>query len=314
MAYKDVGRTPPYSQDATQIEAASSGQDLFHIVNHIDPQYRCGIDQSVNHFFAVSATENNTFVNITSPELSRTVMLNRHDTFSEIAPDPQSELLGFTVKSSAPVTVVSGNLCTRNDGGSLAVGTYVSSQRSVSQYGTDYIVPGIKAPWNSGYDVQVVASQNATIVDVDGDVHVLNEGDVIAEKFSGRRTPTHVMCSLPCNVVQFTIGYQHYTGQFMISVLPPGDFYRKAVFTTYDVTEIIHITIVVDSPTPVDDLILDGESFAPEWIAYGDYTYATADVDRGYHVMTSVGSRFALYTYAHTERYSGGYGLAILPQ
>ena len=239
--------------------------------------------------------------------------LDLHDTYSEITENNAIELTGYTISSSAPVTIISGNLCTWNYvGSSSSDGTYISSQRPIAQYSYEYIVPNIQAPQNSGYDVYVVASRDETTVYIDDSSYSISKGELIAEKFPGKTTPTQVVCSLPCNVLQFTLGRSGYDGLFVMTIVPTTEFYFSASFTTSEDSIPFYITVIVDSPTPVIDLVLDGVVFSPSWFVFVNYTYATAEVSQGPHVMSATQSQFALYTYAHTGYGAGGYGYAVL--
>ena len=165
------------------------------------------------------------------------------------------------------MTVVSGNLCTYAYVGSRssASGTYISSQTPVAHYGYEYIVPNIQAPQNSGYDVYVVASRDETTVYIDDTNYSISEGELIAEKFPGKTTPTQVVCSLPCDVVQFTLGFYNYDGLLMMNIVPTTEFYFNASFTTFEDSISFYVTVIVDSPTAVTDLMLDGLAFSPDW-------------------------------------------------
>ena len=302
----------PYLQDETEIESVSSTQTSFYIVNHIDSIDFCG-SAYTEQYFGISASQDGTLVKITSAETKQFLTLNLHDTYSEIAEDNRVDFSGFHVSSSAPVTLLSGKICAENTVANPAVsGSYISSHRPVDQYSTEFIVPVISLPLGSGYDVHVVASRNNTVVDIDSDVHHLDEGEVIISQCPHRVTAASVFCSLPCNVVQFSKGLWAYDGLFMISVLPTEDFYSSAVFTTSQSNGPFYITVVVDSPTAVTDIMLDGSSFSPVWTVFGNYTYAQELVSQGYHGMTSTDSRFAVYTFSHTGYNAGGYGYAVL--
>ena len=302
----------PELQDAAQIESVSSTQTSFYIVNHID-RIDCGRSAYTEQYFGISVSQNGTLVNITSPENTQSLTLNLHETYSEITEDYRVDFSGFHVSSSAPVTLLSGNICAENTvSGAVIAGSYISSHRPVDQYSTEFIIPAIVAPSGSGYDVHVVASRNNTVVTMNSDTHHLDEGEVIISQFPYRVTAASVLCSLPCNVVQFSKGLWDYDGLFMISVLPTEKFYSSAVFTTSQSSDPFHITIIVESPTAVTDIVLDGASFSPVWTVFGNYTYAQEIVSQGSHKMTSTDSRFALYTYSHTGYRAGGYGYAVL--
>ena len=312
VAYVDTYFIPQSHNDATVIPLVSPSQTAFHIVNHIDALYVCNAVFR-NDFFAISASQDGTIVTVSSPTFASSFDLNRHQTYSQIAENNEIELSGVKITASAPVTVVSGNLCTYNYVGPSTLGTYITGQRPVDQYGTQYVVPAIKAPRNSGYDVHVIASLDNTHVDIDGQQVLLNEDERFVQAFPSKINETLVTCSLPCNVVQFTKGYHNYDGMFGIDVTPTNEFYHDALFSTSEEDVDHHITVVVDSPTAVGDILLDGALFDPTWSAPGDVIYATADVGKGSHVMSSTESRFTVYVYAHGGSTGGGYGFAVLP-
>ena len=300
--------------DASEIESVASSQTSFYVLNHIVSLVECDPD-FVSQFFGISASQGGTIVNITSPEIQTSVTLNLHKTYSVIAEDTSINLAGYHVSSSAPITVISGNLCSINPWDETnTLGSYISNHRPVDQYNTEFLVPGIEAPFSSGYDVHVVASKSGTVVNIDSDIHDLDEGEVIVVQFPDRTTPASIACSLPCNVVQFSKGHLRSDGLFMISVLPTTDFYTSAVFSTGQLNNPFHITVVVESSTAVNDLVLDGIIFSPEWSLHENYIYAHETVSQGYHKMTSSESHFALYTYSHTGVLAGGYGYAVRPK
>ena len=312
LAYIDSINTPQIYQESAWIQSVASYQTSFYITNQVNTPQKCG-SSGRNNFFGISSTEDDTIIVITTPNYdSYSLSLDLHDTYSEIAEDNAIELTGYTINSSAPVTVVSGNLCTLNYvGSSSSGGTYISSQRPIAQYSYEYIIPNIQAPQNSGYDVYVVASRDETTVYIDDISYSISEGELIVEKFPGKTTPTQVVCSLPCDVVQFTLGYSNYDGLFMMNIVPTIEFYFNATFTTSEDSNPFYITVIVDSPTAVTDLNLDGVAFSPAWIVFGNYTYATAEVSEGSHVMSATESLYALYTYGHTGYAGGGYGYAV---
>ena len=311
LTYIDTYHAPQIFQDKTPIQPVMANQKSYYIINQINAPFQCDNGYR-NEFFGISATEDDTVMMITKPDNSSySVSLYLYEVYSEIADNNAIELTGYMISSSAPVTVISGNLCTYV-GFDSSVGTYISAQLPVAQYKTKYVVPNIQAPQNSGYDVYVVASVDGTTANIDEDVYDLNKGDVIVETFPGRTTPCRVSCSHPCNVSQFTLGRRHSDGLFMMSILPTGSFYSSAPFTTSEESGPFYITVIVDNPTPVTDLVLDEAPFSPSWSVFGSCTYATAEVSQGPHVMEATQSEFVIYTYAHTGNWAGGYGYAVL--
>ena len=295
--------------DATLVPPVSSVSTSFVIANHVSLRQFCSPANRYD-FIAIASSVDNTSVTVTPPMSSTSsFVLNRLETYS----DDANSLSGTKIDSSAPITVVSGTLCTANNvGDSLAFGTYISSERPVAKYSTQYVVPAIKAPQNSGYDVHVVASADGTIANIQGQDTEIDENEIFVQAFAFKTNSTLVTCSLPCNVKQFTKGYANSDGNFAINVIPSNEFYTRATFNTLEENMDHHITLVVDSSTPVSDVLLDGVLFDPVWSTVGDFIYATADVDEGYHVITSTESLFAVYTYGHSGILAGGYGYEVL--
>ena len=126
----------PCYQDASEIESAALGQTSFYILNHI---ISCNPNIRGCQFFGISALQSGTVVNITSPETQLSLTLDLHETYSELAED----LTGYHVSSSAPVTVISGNLYATNPQVS-SLGSYISSHRPVDQYSTEFLAPAIE--------------------------------------------------------------------------------------------------------------------------------------------------------------------------
>ena len=313
LAQIDSFYTPQEYMDATEISPISGTQLSYHVVNHVNAPTSCATGFR-NDFFAVSSSEDNTTVTVTSPtDSSSSYVLNRFETYSEIAEYGFIELSGYKIESSAPVTLVAGNLCTYNYADVASTGTYITSHRPVDKYGIQYVVPSIEAPRNSGYDVHVVASMDDTTVNIDGQVVVLQADDILIKEFYYLSEATLVNCTFPCNVIQFSKAYDNYNGMFAIDVIPTDEFYTRATFTTSQELTGQYVTVIVDSATPVGDILLDGVVFDPVWSTAEGFTYATADVEKGYHLMNSTASRFAVYTYAHALSEGGGYGFAVLP-
>ena len=212
------------------------------------------------------------------------------------------------------MTLVTGYLCAFSSGYSNG-GTYISSHIPVEEYSTEYVAPYLLQPSFTGYDIHVLAVNDGTRVTALDNDYIVNSGEALYLHFGGRGEITKIQCSLPCNVVQYTIGLSGNTAMFMTTVLPTEKFGTEAYFTTTQNSYDFHISVVVDSPTPVDDLFLDGQPFTPQfWYESGNYTYTAVDISGGSHAMTSSGSRFALYTYSHFGVESGGYGYLALPE
>jgi hypothetical protein len=307
-AYNDIYFSPARNTDSFEIPPVSPSQTAFHVVNHVNAPEFC-YSFHFNEFFAISASQDNTLVNVTTPNATFSLSLNRFDTFSQIA--FAGDTVGFSgskVVSSRPVSVVSGNLC---EFASQESGTFITRQRPVEEYSLNYLVPAIEAPGSSGYDVHVVASEPDTLVSIDGQDTILQRDEIKVQSLQGKTSATSVSCSRPCNVLQFTNGLDFSDGLFAINVIPDNEYYSHAVFSTSEEDIVHRITVVVESASPVGDIVLDGESFEPDWSTLGDFTYATAVVGAGYHEIDASDSHFAVYTYAHSG-YGGGYGYAVL--
>ena len=103
VAFRDTAF--PFLLDATEIEHVLLTQTSFYILNHNTASVECTSGYT-NQVYCISASQDGTVVNVTSPETVRSVTLNMYDTYSEIAEDSRADLSGFHVSSSGPITLL----------------------------------------------------------------------------------------------------------------------------------------------------------------------------------------------------------------
>ena len=225
---------------------------------------------------------------------------------------------GTQINSNKPINVMAGNLCVGNPSvGDTAAGIYASSIPGSESVGQQYIVPRITNEDANppGFSVGVVATEDDTIVESDGVIRSLDQGEAAMFEYSLIDRSVFVNCSRKCLTTQYAKRINHVSGLFMQHMLPDHDFYTRAYFTTLDAYSTSFLSLVVKGESTVDGLYLNGESLQHlTWSpAYG---YSTADmaISSGvYELEAEDGRPFAAYIYFHLRNNGGGAGYAMLP-
>ena len=119
----------------------------------------------------------------------------------------------------------------------------------------------------TGYSVGVVATEDDTNVESDGEVKTLNWGESATFEYLELDRSIFVTCSKPCLVTQYSKGQQDRNSMFMQAILPENEFSTSALFTTLDDYYESYLSLVLKGESPGDDLYLNGES-----LGYLDWT------------------------------------------
>ena len=273
----------------------------------------CNSGSNYNQFYLVTSFYDNTSVNITQQDgTTYHVDLPTFGTFTQKTQDGEDHLaIGTKIISSKPVNVISGDLCAMDP--SLWFGTYLSSIPESTSLSKEYVVPKlISETSNPGYTLTIIATEDNTIVDSDGSVRILDEGEAAMFNYFGRSI--FVNCSKPCLVAQTARSELNKHGSFMQTMLAESDFSTFAFFTTPDLYPTSFLTLVVEGDSPGKDIYLNGASLESlDWTAIGGFSSAEMSLDHGvYELYSTDGRLFAAYVYQHTMSYTGGLGYALL--
>ena len=220
--------------------------------------------------------------------------------------------IGTQINSSKPINVISGNLCTKIPSSSW-YGIYLSSIPDTTSLSKEYIVPKlISQTIDPDYTVTIVATEDNTFVDSDGDVRILDEGEAAIFDFDVARS-IFVNCSTACLVAQTATYQEHEHGDFMQTMLSEADFSTYAFFTAPDPYPRSFLSLVVKGESPGDDIFLSGTSLGSlSWTAINGYSSAEMSLDYGMYELYSMDSRpFAAYVYQHLMWRSAGVGTTI---
>ena len=285
-------------------ETSRHYNDMYQVPNHIrknntyftssHPGHSYCHTSYTKQFYLITSFCDATYIQIiqqdgTTYELDLPIF----GTFVQRTTDRHDHLaMGTKITSNKPINVVSGNLCVYNLGGGTHdyPWAYVSSIPSVSLIGQQYIVPNIihKDMNSAGYSLAVVATENDTIVESNGEFETLDEGETALFEYPLIDRSITVNCSRNCLVVQYsklmhvTPSSTYVTGLFMHNVLLENDFSTSALYTTLDEYPTSYISLVVKGESPGDDLYLNGTPLGNlSWTPITGYSTAELAMPRG---------------------------------
>ena len=315
-------------------EFFSYHNDVYMVPNHIrqnntyftssHPGHtNCGSTRT-KQFYLVTSFYDNTSIQVLQQDGTTFELdLPTFGTFVQRTTDSGDYLaMGTQITSDKPINVVSGKLCVYNQGGGGTNyrGTYISSMPPVESLGQQYIVPNIihQTIDSAGYSIAVVATEDDTSVESNGDFETLHQGETALFEYPLIDRSIAVNCSRNCLVTQYSKHmYQSPFdfGLFMQNILPENDFTTFALFTTLDVYPTSYISLVVTGESPGDDLYLNGTSLGYlNWTAINGYSTAELAIPSGVYELDSIDDRpYAAYVYFHNNHAGGGAGYAILP-
>ena len=265
-------------------------------------------------FYLITSFYDNTSVNITQQDgITYHLVLPEFGSFVQKTLDHDDHLaIGTKIISSKPINVISGNLCTINP--SSWFGTYLSSIPETTSLSKEYIVPKlISDTTDPGYTVTIIAIEDNTVIESDGDVRILDAGEAAIFDYYINRS-IFITCSEPCLVAQTAKSLNNEHGNFMQTMLAESDFSTSAFFTTPDLYPTSFLSLVVKGESPGNDIYLNGASLGSlDWTAINGFSSAEMSLDYGvYELQSTDGRPFAAYIYQHMKSISGGAGYALL--
>ena len=225
-----VYRGDHWYSDAYTVPSRPSNSSVYFTTAYITDN-PCDSNRE-KEFYLVASFYDDTFVSVIQQDgVTYEVELPRFGTFLQTTTDANDHLAsGTMITSSKPISVISGNLCTKNRG---STGMYASNIPSLETLGQVYVVPRIISGFNldRGFSVSVVATANNTLVESDGEVQSLDQGHTAIFEYPDLARSILVNCSETCLVAQysksnFVTGF----GMFMFHVLPNNEFITSAYF------------------------------------------------------------------------------------
>ena len=286
-----------------------------------DNRNECGAAGYWKQFYLITSFYDDTTVTVTFQDgRMKTVNLPEFGTYTEVTSSNSDRLAsGTKVTSSKPVNVVWGNPCRWNATEGALAGSYVSSIPAKHILGRKYVIPRILPPEDStpaGFYVQVTATEDDTVVNVDGHlVKVIDEGEIVEHDFVNEMV--FITCSTDCLVVQFSKAATFSSHRiFMQHILPTEDFMTSTYFSTVDnKDQSPYLSIVVQGKTNGNDLLLNGTSLGHlEWNYLNGYCTSELLIEPGVYMLESTEGRlFAAYVYSHDSSPRGGSAYAVLP-
>ena len=285
-----------------------------------DNDRACG-SSGFKEFYLITSFQDETSVDVVQQDgTSFALELTTFGTFTQTTTDPDNHLATATkIASNKPINVISGNLCIYNYASGSAPGavTYASFIPPVESLGQQYIVPKIinEDDPPPGFSLTIVATENNTVVESDGDMYLLNRGETAVLEYAYKDQSIFVNCSDSCLVTQFSKAIADQSGAFMQFMLPEHDFSTSAYFTTLDVQPMSFLSIVIQGESPGDDVYLNGTSLGYlTWTPVNGYTTTELPIPHGaYHLESEDGRPFAAYIYFHLKHAGGGAGYSLLP-
>ena len=311
-----VYRSTDFFNDVYQIPNLRMDSDSFLTTAYIGNDSSCA-SIYYKEFYLVASFHNNTMVNITQRDGTHYELeLSEYATFSQKTLDFDDHLAsGTRILSSKPVSVISGNLCIINSITGTH-GTYASTMPSLASLGEHYVLPKIISNDDSpaGFSVSVVATENNTVVESEGDVRSLNEGETAIFEFEYQNRSIVVNCSQACLVAQYSKTWSLTYGLLMLHGLPEHQFYTSAFFSDLQVFPPTYISLVVKGEEPGDDLFLNGDSLGYlSWSPLDGFSSAELSLSSGNQEIVSVNGRpFVAFIYGHSYSERGA-GYTFLP-
>ena len=230
--------------------------------------------------------------------------------------------MGTVIISTKPINVVSGTTCVYNneDWPNNKRGTYAASVPSSEFLSQKYVVPNIIQQYmdDVGCSITVVATDDGTIVESDGDSRTVDRGETAIFEYPVMDRSIFVTCSKNCLVTQYSKvmseGSSIWSGLFMQNLLSENDFSTSHFFTTLDMYPVSYLSLVLKGEAPGDDLYLNGASLDYlNWNPIHGYSTAELAIPEGVYELYSADDRpFTAYVYLHLIE-GGGAGYPLLP-
>ena len=309
-----------YQNDAYMVPNQLRANTTYFTTAYDRSSSSCSSGRS-KQFYLVASFYDGTYISIVQQDgTTFELELPTFGTFTQKAIDNDNTLgSGTQINSNKLINVVSGNLCVYNwnPESSGSPGTYASSIPCRECLGEQYVVPRITnengAP--PGFSVSVVATEDDTMVESNGHMQSLDQGETAVFEYSYLDRCIFVNCSSKCLVTQYAKGIRDVSGLFMQHILPDHDFTTSAYFTTLDVYPMSFLSIVIKGESTVDSLYLNGEPLDHlNWSPANGYSTAEIAIPQGVYELQSEDERpFASYIYFHLRSSGGGAGYTMLP-
>ena len=263
----------PFTTDMTYlIDGSKLGTD------YVIATYQNILEDQVS----VQATVDNTHVTFALKSGgTSTVTLNAGQTYMKTA---GADLTGSRITSDQPISVFSGNKCTNIPTGNSACDHIVEQMPSVASLSTSYLIAQTPRTGTLGNVVRVVATEDNTVVKVDGvTVATLNSGQYYEGRVAGGK---QIDASAKVLVAEYLVGQGQAGGASTdpaMTIVPGTDQWLKSyVFATplgsagfpSDFISVIVKTADLGSLT-VDGLVANAALFT----AFGTSGYSFGSID-----------------------------------
>lgn len=210
---------------------------------------------------AIHAVQNGTNVTFTpTGGAPINVALNAGETYKYAG--GTTDLTGSTVTSNNPVAVFAGHECAQVPIGRTFCDTLLEQMIPTSKLSSNYFVVATKGAQLAGSDlIRVIATQDNTVVKVDGVVvATLNKGQFF--EFSlNNATGAHIETSAPAVVAQYLKGGQGLNTDPAMSLVPGSDnwldSYRLATPSGTQAFVVNYAAVVIHTAV-MNSLLLDG--------------------------------------------------------
>ncbi|ELU15114.1 hypothetical protein CAPTEDRAFT_228583 [Capitella teleta] len=288
--------------------------------------------------YAIAALEDNTCVEVYSVNGSQHtrvafVSLDSFEVYNGLS--DTTDFTGYHVLSTKPVTVLGGHMCAQVPKGILFCDHISSQLPPVEEWGTEFVVPGIRGRRNTaGYIYRVLGSVDDTKVRLDGTaVATISRGSQFYEGFVDRTFQSIVIsCSQPCLVVQYNVGYLYdnqeqssndqdlkRTDPYMMLIPAMRNYLTTLRFGTanYIADETVqefenHLALVV--PTGSKGMVTLNLEYLPTDTLWTDllngYSVTNFEIDHGlYNVRSDTGDvKMMAFVYGHGRSHITAYG------
>ena len=313
----DLFYDPPYRFDSTQVlpQQKLTGPIDYFLSSYMNPTSACSLSYNIQ--FYTMAAEVQTHIQIYEDmDVEIDLELQPYQTYTFVttiaAGDAYYDSTGKLVRSSNPVNIVSGTLCARNP---YPGGGYAAFITGIQPTGSrHYVAPILGNVRDTGYTLRIIARENNTQIQVEGEEYNRNQSDFIEIDFAAKTSISTINCDRDCNAYIILRSYDQEVGSALTNIIASDKLYTSAYFATPDYDFQHYLSLVLEGESPYHDVILDGQSLADQdWESSDGFSYMWMEVSNGSHWLLSTDVRgFAAYLYGHSGNYGGGYGHSIL--
>lgn len=288
--------------------------------------------------FAVAALEDSTCIEIFAVNGSEStridfVSLNSFEVYNGLS--DEIDFTGYMVLSTHPVTVLGGHMCAQVPVGIMFCDHLSSQMPPLDEWGTDFIVPGIRGRLNTaGYIMRVLASEDDTEVFINNaKVATISRG---IQYFEYEAEFTYeilvIRCSAPCLVIQYNVGYLYEDGgnaatsedkkrtdPYMM-IVPSLDHYQTTLrfgtsnFIADELVEEFENHLAIVAPTSKKGSVTLNLEYLPTdtvWIDMSNgYSVCNFEIEHGlYNIRSNTGDvPLMCFIYGHGRTHITAYG------